>query len=273
MPTPNLELLTAATPNGQKISIALEELSLAYTVTPISLSASEQKNPSFLSLNPNGRIPVLLDHTPPFPSPSTPHAIFESGAILLYLTTHHDATHRLSFPATDPAAQSEMLQWLFWAHGGLGPMQGQANHFARYAPKRVEYAVQRYANETRRLYGVLEARLQQQQQSGGGGGEGDGEGGAREFLAGPGKGKFTVADIAAFAWVRWAAWARVEVEEFPAVKAWCARIERREAVQRGLRVPDGEDQIERLRRDPDVGDPFQEWVMKGQNELKEQYGK
>jgi glutathione S-transferase len=255
---PQLELLTAATPNGQKISITLEELCLPYTVTPISLGASEQKTPSFLALNPNGRIPVLIDRT----RDAAGHAVFETSAIQLYLVTHYDAAHKLSFAADDAAeaaAASEMLQWLFWSHGGLGPMQGQANHFARYAPVAIEYARDRYANETRRLYGVLEARLR--------------EGGGREFLVGAKGGRFSVADISAFAWVRWAPWARVDLGDFPGVREWCERIEGREAVQRGLRVPDGDDQIERLRRDPEAGDPFQEWVMKGQNELKDQYQK
>jgi glutathione S-transferase len=121
-------------------------------------------------------------------------------------------------------------------------MQGQSNHFFRYAPEKIPYGIKRYQNETKRLYAVLEARLQD-----------------RTYLVGE---KYSAADISTFTWVRWAPWAGIELNEFPKLKEWAQRIEGREAVQRGLKVPGGkEDQIERLRRDPDVGDPFQEWVM------------
>jgi glutathione S-transferase len=125
---------------------------------------------------------------------------------------------------------------------GLGPMQGQANHFFRYAPEKIPYGIKRYQNETKRLYSVLETRLQD-----------------RTYLVGE---KYSVADISTFTWVRWAPWAGIELSEFPKLEKWAQRIEEREAVKKGLRVPGGgEDQIERLRRDPNVGDPFQEWVM------------
>jgi glutathione S-transferase len=121
-------------------------------------------------------------------------------------------------------------------------MQGQSNHFFRYAPEKIPYGIKRYQNETKRLYAVLEARLQD-----------------RTYLVGE---KYSVADISTFTWVRWAPWAGIELKEFPRLENWAQRIEEREAVQRGLKVPGGkEDQIERLKRDPDVGDPFQEWVM------------
>jgi glutathione S-transferase len=125
---------------------------------------------------------------------------------------------------------------------GLGPMQGQANHFFRCAPEKISYGIKRYQNETKRLYSVLETRLQD-----------------RTYLVGE---KYSVADISTFTWVRWAPWAGIELSEFPKLEKWAQRIEEREAVKKGLRVPGGgEDQIERLRRDPNVGDPFQEWVM------------
>jgi glutathione S-transferase len=121
-------------------------------------------------------------------------------------------------------------------------MQGQANHFFRYAPEKISYGIKRYQNETKRLYSVLETRLQD-----------------RTYLVGE---KYSVADISTFTWVRWAPWAGIELSEFPKLEKWAQRIEEREAVKKGLRVPGGgEDQIERLRRDPNVGDPFQEWVM------------
>lgn len=127
-----IELFTAATPNGQKTSIILEELGLDYKTTHIDLSKDEQKSDSFTKINPNGRIPAIIDHSksPPFP-------VFESGAIFLYLVDHYDQHHKFSF--SDALKRSEMIQWLFWQNSGLGPMQGQANHFFRYAPEKIQY--------------------------------------------------------------------------------------------------------------------------------------
>jgi len=247
---PSLELLTAATPNGQKISIFLAELGLPYKVTPIDLGADEQKAASFLQINPNGRIPALIDHS------RNGFAVFESGAIFLYLATHYDTEYRFTFADADADENSEMVQWLFFQNAGLGPMQGQANHFFRYAPEKIEYGIKRYQNETKRLYSVLEARLE-----------------GREYLVGKGKGKYSVADMSTFTWVRWAPWAGIELKEFANLHAWAERIEAREKVQEGLKVPGGEDQIDKLRRDPNVEDPFQKWVMKGQNEIAEKHGK
>lgn len=245
---PNIELLTSATPNGQKISIFLEELGIPYKTTSIDLGASDQKAPAFLEINPNGRIPAIVDHSRgSFP-------VFETGAILMYLAEHYDKAFSFSFQDADE--KSEMLQWLFWQNAGLGPIQGQANHFFRYAPETIQYGIERYQNETKRLYAVLEQRLT-----------------GREFLAGKGRGKYSVADISSFAWVRWAPWAGVELAAFPHLREWAERIEGREAVKRGLLVPEGEDQIVRLRRDPDVEDPFKGWVMKGQDEIREKHGK
>ncbi|KAL1591340.1 hypothetical protein SLS60_012084 [Paraconiothyrium brasiliense] len=245
---PNIELLTAATPNGQKISIFLEELGLRYTTTAIDLSKDEQKTPDFLATNPNGRIPALIDHS------RNSFRVFESGAILLYLAEHYDSEARFSFQQVDE--HSEMLQWLFFQNAGVGPIQGQANHFYRYAPEKIQYGIDRYQNETRRLYAVLETRLA-----------------SRDYLVGKGAGKFSIADISTFTWVRWAPWAGIELEGFPRLKAWAERIEAREGVKKGLGVPGGEDQIERLRRDPHVEDPFKGWVMKGQEEVRDKHGK
>ncbi|KAF2655074.1 glutathione S-transferase [Lophiostoma macrostomum CBS 122681] len=242
-----IELLTSATPNGQKISIFLEELGIPYKTTPINLGADEQKSASFLSKNPNGRIPAIVDHS------RNDFAVFESGAILLYLVEHYDKEKRFSFDDADET--SEMIQWLFFQNTGIGPMQGQANHFHRYAPTKIQYGIDRYQNECRRLYSVLESRLSD-----------------RDFLAGKAPGKYSIADISTFTWVRWAAWAGIDLSKFPKLESWMQGVEERGAVQRGLLVPDGEDQIVRLRRDPDVEDPFKGWVMKGQDELKGKHG-
>jgi glutathione S-transferase len=245
MSPPNIELLTAATPNGQKISIFLEELGIHYTTTAINLGKDEQKSKDFLKTNPNGRIPAIIDHS------RNSFPVFESGAIFLYLAEHYDKDFKFSFQDADE--RSDMLQWLFFQNAGIGPMQGQANHFFRYAPEKIQYGINRYQNETKRLYSVLEARLSE-----------------REYLVGD---KYSIADMSTFTWVRWAPWAGIELDEFPKLKAWSEKIESREAVKKGLKVPDGDDQIVKLRRDPDVGDPFQEWVMKGQNEVAEKHGK
>lgn len=138
-------------------------------------------------------------------------------------------------------------------NAGVGPMQGQANHFYRYAPEKIQYGIDRYQNECKRLYSVLEQQLMGQ-----------------EYLVGN---KYTVADMSTFTWVRWSGWAGIPLDKFPRLQKWMETIEARPAVQKGLLVPDGPDQIEKLRKDPNVSDPFQEWVMKGQNELKGQHGR
>lgn len=136
-------------------------------------------------------------------------------------------------------------------------MQGQANHFFRYAPTKIQYGIDRYQNEVKRLYSVLETRL---------------SGKGRQYLVGKNEGRYSVADISTFTWVRWAPWAGIDLTKFPRLKDWMERIEARHAVQTGLLVPSGEDQIVQLRKDPNVGDPFKGWVMKGQDELKEKHG-
>ncbi|KAF2034340.1 glutathione S-transferase [Setomelanomma holmii] len=245
MSTPKIELLTSATPNGQKISIFLQELGIPYTTTPIDLGANEQKTESFLKVNPNGRIPAIVDHSRgDFP-------VFESGAIFLYLAEHYDQDFKFHFRDADE--KSELLQWLFFQNAGVGPMQGQANHFFRYAPEKIQYGIDRYQNETKRLYSILETRLKD-----------------NEYLVG---GKYSIADMSTFTWVRWAPWAGIDLDKFPKLKAWSEKIEAREAVKKGLLVPGGEDQIERLRKDPNVEDPFQKWVMQGQKEIADKHGK
>jgi GST-like protein len=200
-----IELYTATTPNGRKVSIALEELGLAYTVRPISLRKLEQKEPWFLAINPNGRIPAIVDRgAGDFP-------VFESGAILVYLA---EKTGRL-MPA-DPQGRSRVLQWLMFQMGGVGPMQGQANVFFRYFPDKLPVVIDRYQNETRRLYGVMDARLAQ-----------------AEFLAGD----YSIADIAVYPWVAQHEWSGVDLAPFPALFRWYATLGERPAVRRGMDVP------------------------------------
>jgi glutathione S-transferase len=241
-----IELLTAATPNGQKISIFLAELNIPYKTTAIDLGKDEQKSSSFLTINPNGRIPAIIDHC------RNDFAVFESGAILLYLAEHYDKQFTFSF--SDADERSEMLQWLFFQNAGVGPIQGQTNHFYRYAPEKIQYGIDRYQNETKRLYSVLESCLKE-----------------RDYLAGTSRGKYSIADISTFTWVRWAPWAGIELADFPNLSAWANRIEARESVQKGLLLPDGKDQIMRLRKDPNAQDIFKVWVMKGQDELKKKF--
>ncbi|MCR9142112.1 MAG: glutathione binding-like protein [bacterium] len=205
-----IELLTAPTPNGHKASIVLEELELPYTVRSIDLGAKEQKADWFLKINPNGRIPAIIDRE------ADDFAVFESGAILMYLA---EKTGRL-WPA-DAKARSIVIQWLMFQMGGLGPMQGQANVFYRYAPEKIPFAIERYQNETLRLYGVLDGRLQD-----------------HEYLAGA---EYSIADIANFSWVRAYAWAGLRIKQFPHLKRWLKQIAERPAVLRGLAVPESRD--------------------------------
>ena len=204
-----IDLYTAATPNGYKVSIALEELSWPYAVHSVDLSKLEQKEEWFLGLNPNGRIPVIVDLK------NDDLVVFESGAILLYLA---EKTGRLL--PSDPAARSQVIQWLMFQVGGIGPMQGQANVFYRYAPEPIPYATRRYQKETRRLYEVLERRLA-----------------GRDYLVGD----YSIADIASFTWVRTHDWSGVSLEGLGHVRRWLERIEARPAVQRGLMVPEPRD--------------------------------
>ncbi len=204
-----IDLYTAATPNGYKASIALEELERPYAVHPVDLSKLEQKEEWFLKLNPNGRIPVIVDRE------NDDLVVFESGAILLHLA---ETTGRL-IPA-DPRARSQVIQWLMFQMGGIGPMQGQANVFYRYAPEPIPYATRRYQKETRRLYEVLDGRLA-----------------GRDYLVGD----YSIADIASFTWVRTHDWSGVSLEGLGHVRNWLERIEARPEVQRGLMVPEPRD--------------------------------
>jgi len=200
-----IDLYTAATPNGYKASIALEELGLPYAVQVLSFDKKEQKSPEFLKINPNGRIPAIVDRD------NDDFAVFESGAILLYLA---EKTGRLL--PQDVKGRSTVIQWLMFQMGGIGPMQGQANVFFRYFPEKLQGAIDRYQHETRRLYEVLDSRL-----------------GQVEYLAGD----YSIADIASFPWVRGHEWSGISVEGLEHLQRWLAAIAERPAVQRGLLVP------------------------------------
>ncbi len=207
-----IDLYTAATPNGHKVSIALEELALPYAVHVIDLAALEQKRPEFLRINPNGRIPAIVDRD------EGDFAVFESGAVLVYLA---EKTGRLM--PSDAKGRSRVMQWLMFQMGGIGPMMGQANVFFRYFPEKIQPAIDRYQGEVRRLYGVLDGRLAD-----------------HEYLAGD----YSIADIANWAWVRTHKWSGVEIEPFPHLARWTARLAARPACQRGIEVPPRAERLE-----------------------------
>jgi glutathione S-transferase len=201
-----IDLYTAATPNGWKISIALEELGLAYTVHTLSFSKQEQKTEAYLKINPNGRIPTIVDRG------NGNFAVFESGAILIYLA---EKTGRLM--PEDPKGRSRVIQWLMFQMAGIGPMMGQANVFLRYAPEKIPYAIDRYQREVRRLFEVLERQLAD-----------------HEYVAG---GEYSIADIAHWSWIHGHEWSGVNLDGLPNLIRWVKAVGERPAVQRGRAVP------------------------------------
>jgi GSH-dependent disulfide-bond oxidoreductase len=206
MSAPGIELFTAATPNGWKVSVALEELGLPYTVRALSLGKLEQKEEWFLAINPNGRIPAIVDHG------NGDFAVFESGAILVYLA---EKTGKL-LPA-EAKARSRVMQWLMFQMGGVGPMMGQANVFFRYAPEKIPYAIDRYQREARRLFEVMERQLKD-----------------NEYIAGD---EYSIADIALWCWVAGHEWSGVNIDGLPGLKRWLDLLGARPAVQRGRAIP------------------------------------
>ncbi|MGP1255375.1 MAG: glutathione S-transferase family protein [Kiloniellales bacterium] len=200
-----IDLYTWATPNGWKASATLQELGLPYTVHPIDITTGIQKEAAFTAINPNGRIPAIVDRD------ESDLAIFESGAIMIYL-----AEKAGKLLPTDVKGRSKVIQWLMFQMGGLGPMQGQANVFYRYFPEKIPAAIDRYQNETRRLYGVLDGRLA-----------------GNEFLAGD----FSIADIANWSWVRIHNWSGINIDEFENLKRWLDQLEARPELVRGAAVP------------------------------------
>ena len=200
-----IDLYTAATPNGQKIHIMLEETGLSYRSIWVDIGRGDQFQPDFLAISPNNKIPAIVDHDGPG---DRPVPVFESGAILVYLA---EKTGR--FLPTEPRARVEVMQWLFWQMGGFGPMLGQSHHFNAYAPERIEYAMKRYTNEASRLYGVLDRRL-------------DG----REYVAGD----YSIADMAIFPWCRLYERQGQDIDAFPNVVRWFERMAARPAVARDM---------------------------------------
>jgi GST-like protein len=203
-----IDLYTWSTPNGRKVSIMLEETGLRYRVHPVNIGAGDQHTPEFLAINPNNRIPAIIDQDGP---EGRPFKLFESGAILLYLSWKTGKF--LPVGATD---QFEVIQWLMFQMGGVGPMFGQVHHFVRAAPEPVPYAIARYSTETRRLYGVLDGHLR-----------------GHEYLGS----EYSVADMATYPWVARHEWHKVDLADFPAVKRWFDQLGARPAVQRGMQVP------------------------------------
>ncbi|MGH7052503.1 MAG: glutathione binding-like protein [Stellaceae bacterium] len=203
-----IELWTWPTPNGHKVHIALEELGLPCKIVPVNIGAGEQFKPEFLALNPNHRIPAIVDSEGPG---GKPFQLFESGAILIYLA---EKAGRLI--PKDSAARYTCLEWLMFQMGGVGPMFGQWNHFAAYAVEKIPYAIERYTNEVKRLHRVLEHRLKDS-----------------PYLAGE---EYSIADIATFPWVREPERRGIDLAEYPGVKRWHDRIAARPAVQRGIAI-------------------------------------
>lgn len=204
-----IDLYTAATPNGHKASVALEELGLDYEVKLLDLRAEEQKQDWFLRINPNGRIPAIVDRD------EGDFAVFESGAILVYLA---EKTGRLL--PTDPKGRSVVMQWLMFQMGGIGPMMGQANVFFRYAPEKIDYAIGRYQRESRRLFEVLDRRLAE-----------------AEYLAGD----YSIADIANYCWVAIHKWSGIEIDGLAHLERWMTSVGSRPAVVKGRSIPPRDD--------------------------------
>ena len=202
-----IDLYTWTTPNGRKVSILLEELGVPYTVKSINISKDEQFAPDFLKIAPNNRIPAIVDH-------ETGVQMMETGAIMLYLAQKYD-----QFQAKGDGYW-QMVEWLMWQMGGLGPMLGQVHHFVKYNAGKAPYAEERYSNEARRLYKVLNTQLE-----------------GRDYVAGDGKGIYTIADMSMWPWISRHDWQGIDLADFPNVQGWYMRLLERPAVQRGYHIP------------------------------------
>ena len=233
-----IDLYFWATPNAYKVSILLEELALPYKVIPVHIGKGEQFSPEFMAINPNNKIPAIVDHEGPHGSP---YSVFESGAILMYLATK---TNSPLLPK-EMAAHFEVVQWLMFQMGSLGPMLGQAHHFRKYAPETIPYAVERYTNEARRLYRVIDQRLSQV-----------------PYLAGE---DYSIADISVYPWLRAYKWQGQDIEEWPHLKRWYLAVRAREAVQRGLAVL--ADKVDRTGEKP-TGERWSNLFGKNQSEQR-----
>jgi GSH-dependent disulfide-bond oxidoreductase len=219
-----IDLYYWPTPNGHKITLFLEETEMPYTIIPVNIGKGEQFRAEFLAISPNNRMPAIVDHTPI--ERGAPISVFESGAILLYLAEKSE-----QFLAKDLRGRVEVTQWLFWQVGGLGPMAGQNHHFARYAPEKIPYAVERYVKETNRLYGVLNKRLAD-----------------REFIAGP----YSIADMAAYPWIVPHEAQGQNLDDFVHLKRWFDAIKSRPATvrayERGAQVSGGTTMTDEARK-------------------------
>lgn len=202
-----IDLYTWTTPNGRKISILLEELGVPYAVHAVDITKDEQFAPEFLAISPNNKIPAIVDR-------ETGLHLMETGAIMLYLADKHRAFR------CEGQDYWQMVEWLMWQMGGLGPMLGQVHHFVKYNKGRSDYAETRYATEARRLYGVLNRHLA-----------------GRDYIAGQGRGMYTIADMACWPWVSRFEWQEIDLADYPAVRDWYLRIASRPAVQKGYSVP------------------------------------
>jgi GST-like protein len=218
------------TPNGHKITIFLEEAGLAYRIVPVNISKGDQFKPEFLSISPNNRIPAIVDHKPK--DGGKPVSVFESGAILLYL-----AEKTGMFLYNDLRRKTEVIQWLFWQMGGLGPMAGQNHHFSQYAPEKLPYAIERYVKETNRLYGVLDKRLAD-----------------RAFIAGD----YSIADMASYPWIVPHERQGQKLDDFPHLKRWFDVIAARPATKRAYAL------AKTVNVQPTVGDAASRKILFGQ---------
>ncbi|NBA97611.1 glutathione S-transferase N-terminal domain-containing protein [Pseudomonas sp. R5(2019)] len=201
-----IELYSWPAPNGQKLHLLMEELAISYRVVPIDITRGAQHTTSYRAINPNGKVPAIVDHAPA--DGGAPVTVFESGAIMMYL-----AEKERRFLPHDPRQRLEVMQWLFWQVGGLGPMMGQAQHFFRYASERVPYAIARYQTETKRLLKLLDDRLE-----------------TRAHICGD----YSIVDMACFPWIRVHKMTGVALDEFPNVQAWYGRVRSRPAVGRAI---------------------------------------
>ena len=207
-----IQLYTAATPNGHKISVLLEELGVDYNVHVIDFDKNEQKSKKFLNINPNGRIPAIVDTEAD--ADGDEFAVFESGAIMIYLADKYG-----QFLPSETKARSQVIQWLMFQMGGVGPMMGQANVFYRYFPEKIPAAIERYQKEVKRLFSVLDTHLADS-----------------SYLAGD----YSIADMANWCWVHTHEWSGVDIEPYKHLKRWVAEIATRPAVQKGISVPPSE---------------------------------
>lgn len=203
-----IDLYSWPAPNGHKVQILMEELAIPYRLIPIDITSGAQHQASYLAINPNGKIPAIVDHAPL--DGGAPVTVFESGAVLLYLAEKENR-----FLPAEPRQRNEVVQWLFWQVGGLGPMMGQAQHFFRYAPTPLPYAITRYQTETRRHLKILDDRLKE-----------------RDYVCGT----YSIADMACFPWVRIHKLTGISLAEFPRVQAWYGRVRSRPAVGQALEL-------------------------------------